>query len=83
MEKVELRMWLSRSLETNRYYTDFLVFYQNEIEEKGWQAVLNEYLFKGDERSDDMLVRIFAGELPLQHISFGLDAVNAGIQIFI
>jgi hypothetical protein len=24
--------------------------------------VVNEYLFKGDERADDMLVRLFGGE---------------------
>ncbi|KAJ3579448.1 hypothetical protein NPX13_g1113 [Xylaria arbuscula] len=49
-----------KKLGKEQYYPDFLVFYQNEIEEKGWQAVLNEYLFRGDERSDDLLVRMFA-----------------------
>jgi hypothetical protein len=32
------------------------------MEAKGWQNVLNEYLFKGDERSEDFLVRLHAGE---------------------
>jgi hypothetical protein len=44
-----------------KYYHDFLLFFQGEIEKSGWENVLNEYLFKGDERADDMLVRLFAG----------------------
>jgi len=42
-------------------YSDFLRFFQGEIEKKGWENVLNEYLFSFDERSDDMLVRLFSG----------------------
>jgi len=48
-------------LEQEKYYHDFLVFFQQEMEEKGWQNVLNEYVFKGDERANDMLVRLYAG----------------------
>lgn len=44
-----------------KYYHDFLVFFQNEMEKKGWEKVLNEYLFAEDERADDMLGRMFAG----------------------
>ena len=46
-------------------YHDFLVFFQQEIEKKGWEAVLNEYLFQRDERADDMLVRMFMGQQPV------------------
>lgn len=31
------------------------------MEEKGWENVLQEYVFAGDERADDMLGRMFAG----------------------
>ncbi|KAI1147522.1 HypA protein [Nemania diffusa] len=56
------------------YYTDFLAFYQNEIDEKGWQDVLSEYLFKGDERSEDMLFRMFAGFLhPIIQLMYGIE----------
>ncbi len=48
-------------LGNEKYYHDFLVFFQQEMESKGWENVLNEYVFKGDERADDMLVRMFAG----------------------
>ncbi len=47
-----------------RYYHDFLIFFQDEIEKKGWQAVVNEYVFKGDERAEEMLIRMYAGKQP-------------------
>lgn len=50
-----------RYLGKEDYYHDFLVFFQKEMEVKGWQNVIKEYLFSEDERADDMLVRMFAG----------------------
>jgi Questin oxidase-like len=44
-----------------KYYHDFLVFFQNEFEKKGWENVLNEYVFAGDERADDLLGRLYGG----------------------
>jgi hypothetical protein len=56
------------------YYHDFLAYFQGEITQKGWQNVLNEYMFKGDERADDMLVRMFGGFLhPIIHLGFGVE----------
>lgn len=43
-------------------YVDFLGFFEDEIAEKGMQHVVKEYLFKGDERADDILGRMFTGE---------------------
>lgn len=43
------------------YYHDYLVFFQNEFEKKGWENVLNEYVFAGDERADDLLGRLYGG----------------------
>lgn len=58
----------------DRYYNDFLEFFQERIKEEGWQSVLNKYVFAGDERADDMLVRMFAGFLhPLIHLGFGVE----------
>jgi hypothetical protein len=57
-----------------KYYHNFLVFFKEEIDQKGWQEVLNEYIFKGDERADDMLVRMFGGILhPIIHLGFGVE----------
>ncbi|KAF2124120.1 hypothetical protein P153DRAFT_302625 [Dothidotthia symphoricarpi CBS 119687] len=57
-----------------KYYHDFLVFFKEEIAQKGWQEVLNEYIFGGDQRADDMLVRMFGGVLhPIIHLGFGVE----------
>jgi hypothetical protein len=57
-----------------KYYHDYLVFFQRESEAKGWQAVINEYLFAGDDNANDMLVRTFSGFLhPLIHLGFGVE----------
>jgi len=61
-------------LGSEKNYHNFLVFFKEEINQKGWQEVLNEYLFKGDERADDMLVRMFGGILhPIIHLGFGVE----------
>ncbi|RFU72381.1 hypothetical protein TARUN_9877 [Trichoderma arundinaceum] len=57
-----------------KYYPDFLKFFQDEIEEKGWQKVLQEYVFKGDERSEAIYGRLFAGFLhPLIQLMYGIE----------
>lgn len=43
-------------------YPDFLKFFEEEIASKGMPEVVTEYLFKGDERANDILGRMFAGE---------------------
>jgi hypothetical protein len=43
-------------------YPNFLAFFQQEIDAKGVGDVLNEYVFKGDERAESMLSRLYAGE---------------------
>jgi hypothetical protein len=64
-----------------KYYHDFLVFFQKEIDAKGWQNVLNEYLFAEDERADDMLVRLYAGFLhPIIHLGFGIEFQQPAIM---
>lgn len=50
-----------KNLFNYKCYYDYLLHFQREIEAKGWEAVLNEYLFAGDERADDLLVRLYAG----------------------
>jgi hypothetical protein len=44
-----------------QYYHDYLVLFQEEMEEKGWENVVNEYLFDGSERGEDLLFRAFGG----------------------
>ncbi|KAF1968750.1 hypothetical protein BU23DRAFT_479364 [Bimuria novae-zelandiae CBS 107.79] len=57
-----------------KYYHDFLKYFEDEISKKGWENVVNDELFKGDERADDMLARLFAGFLhPIIHLGFGIE----------
>ena len=50
-------------LGNEKYYHDYLVFFGGEIDKKGYEKVINEYLLKGDGRAEDMLCRLFAGNL--------------------
>jgi hypothetical protein len=57
-----------------QYYHDFLQYFQEEINQKGWETVLNDELFKGDDRADDLLARLFGGFLhPIIHLGFGVE----------
>ncbi|PNP55101.1 hypothetical protein THARTR1_04790 [Trichoderma harzianum] len=57
-----------------KHYPDFLNFFQDEIEEKGWEKVLLEYVFRGDERSEAIFGRLFAGFLhPLIQLMYGIE----------
>ncbi|KDN63118.1 putative HypA protein [Colletotrichum sublineola] len=72
----ELHDWegAQKYLGREKHYSDFLLFYQREIERLGWEAALNEHLFKGDERADDMLQRMFAGFLhPIIQLMYGVE----------
>ena len=51
----------TKYLGNERYYRDYLVFFQKEMEKKGYEEVINEYMLKGDERADELLVRMYAG----------------------
>lgn len=53
----------AKYLGKEKYYHDYVTFFQREMERKGWENVLNEYLFSGTKQADDLLARTFAGEL--------------------
>jgi hypothetical protein len=65
----ELKTWdhAKKYLGKQQYYPDFLRFFQGEIEKTGWEEVVREYVFKGDEAADAMFDRLFAGAFP-RHI---------------
>jgi len=53
--------YFKKFLGKEKYYHDFLVFFQTEMEKKGWEQTLNEYMFAGDEQADDILGSMYAG----------------------
>ena len=55
-----------------RHYHDYLVFFQGEIDKKGYEEVINEYALKDDERANHMLVRLHAGKLYLHYSYKGI-----------
>ena len=74
-------------LGNGRYYHDYLIFFQSEIDKKGYENVINEYLLKGDDRADDMLCRLYAGKpyngFPYPGSGWLIDAQASSIQSFI
>ncbi|KAG4438314.1 hypothetical protein IFR05_006201 [Cadophora sp. M221] len=61
-------------LGNEKYYHDFLVFFQKEMESKGMENVLNEFLFAENEKADDLLGRMHGGFFhPIIHLGFGLE----------
>ncbi|KAL0944014.1 HypA protein [Colletotrichum truncatum] len=72
----ELHDWekTKQYLGKEKYYPDFLLFFQREIEKKGWEEALNEHLFGGNERAHDMFQRMFAGFLhPIIQLMYGVE----------
>lgn len=61
-------------LGNERYYHDYLKYFRSEIEKDGCEKVINEFCLKGDERANDMLVRLHAGFLhPMIRLGFGVE----------
>ncbi len=57
-----------------KYFHDYVVFFENEMDKHGWQAVVSKYVFARDEIAEDMLVRMFAGFYhPIIHLGFGIE----------
>ncbi|KAF2455559.1 hypothetical protein BDY21DRAFT_395869 [Lineolata rhizophorae] len=64
-----------------KYYQDFLLFFRKHMEENGWENTLNEYLFKGDQKSEEMIARLFGGFLhPIIHLGFGVEFQQPAIM---
>ena len=52
----------STSLGQHELYAAWLVYFQHEIDQKGWKAVLGEYLFAGTSLADDLFGRLYEGK---------------------
>jgi Questin oxidase-like len=64
----------AKYLGQEEHFHDYEIFFQKEIEARGWETVLNEHLFWGDEHADDLHVRMYAGFLhPIIHLGFGVE----------
>ncbi|KAF2800324.1 hypothetical protein K505DRAFT_370324 [Melanomma pulvis-pyrius CBS 109.77] len=62
------------SLGKNDFYADYLLFFETEIAKKGMQAVVKEYILKGDERANDIFCRMFTDMgAAMLHLGCGLE----------
>lgn len=58
-----------RCLGREENYRNFERFFLKQINEHGYQAVLQKYLIGGDEVADDMLCRIYMGKSTMRSAS--------------
>ncbi|KAA8575255.1 hypothetical protein MFRU_002g02090 [Monilinia fructicola] len=55
-------------------YTNFLAFFEQEIDAKGWKAILNKYCFERTTFADTMLSQLYEGLYhPILHLGFGVE----------
>ncbi|KAI0192433.1 hypothetical protein F4808DRAFT_443144 [Astrocystis sublimbata] len=55
-------------------YSNYLSFFEAEIETKGWEAVVQEHCFSRSANADYMLAQLFEGVFhPLIHLGFGVE----------
>ncbi|KAI4279188.1 MAG: hypothetical protein LQ337_000423 [Flavoplaca oasis] len=56
------------------YYSDYLAFYQDQIDRHGCEEAVNYWLLRDDECANAILVRMYAGFLhPIIHLGFGIE----------
>ncbi|RYP41573.1 hypothetical protein DL767_000915 [Monosporascus sp. MG133] len=55
-------------------YTNYMVFFEREIERKGWREVVLEYCFARTRNADAILARMFDGAFhPIIHLGLGVE----------
>lgn len=63
-----------RCLGNHKNYNDFLKFFTKELATKSIPQAVNEFVFDGSERADDMLARMFGGFLhPIIHLGYAIE----------
>lgn len=62
------------------HYTNFLAFFEQQIEAKGWREVVNEYVFSGSKIAEALLPLMFDGAYhPLIHLGLGVEFAQPSI----
>ncbi|KAL9623924.1 MAG: hypothetical protein Q9160_001916 [Pyrenula sp. 1 TL-2023] len=64
-------------LDKHEHFHSFLAFYENEINQKGWEKAVAEHVFRkpieDGGRAQELFVRLYASLLhPLMHLGFGI-----------
>ncbi|KAH8698792.1 hypothetical protein BGW36DRAFT_340049 [Talaromyces proteolyticus] len=55
-------------------YTNFMMFFKKQIAAKGWQQVLQEYVFSGTPEAKTIFAQLYEGAFhPIIHLGFGIE----------
>ncbi|KAL4894512.1 hypothetical protein BDV59DRAFT_200854 [Aspergillus ambiguus] len=74
IESLHKEAAFEKCLEKEENYPNFLAFFQRQIDKRGVEDVLNQYLFSGTTIAEQMFIRLFEGLLhPLIHLGFGIE----------
>lgn len=66
-------VFLGKMYQLNQY-GNYLRFFEEEIEAKGWKAVIAEYVFSHTPIAEAMLAQLFEGAYhPIIHVGFGVE----------
>ncbi|KAJ5698626.1 hypothetical protein N7462_000631 [Penicillium macrosclerotiorum] len=64
----------AKCLGSDDYYSDFMRFFEGEIDAKGVPAVMREYLLNGDSRAEDIFCRMYTDLVhPIIHLGCALE----------
>jgi hypothetical protein len=74
LEKLSSAGVLHDSIGQIKQYHTFLAFFKQEIEAKGWRAVVLEYVFARTPVADEILSRMYEGAYhPIIHLGLGIE----------
>lgn len=64
-----------------KMYPNYRDYFKIKMKQSSWQNVIDEHVFKGDERANVMFHRLFAGLFhPLIHLGFGIEFQQPAIM---
>ena len=61
VERMRQPEFFRECLNKEEHYHNFLEFFRGEIQEKGYQRVVQGYILSNTEAANDLLARMFAG----------------------
>jgi hypothetical protein len=74
IEELRTPAGFAKYLGDGTQYSNYLIHFENEIDEKGSDHVVAEYIFANDHRANDLLARLFTGFAHAGiHLGFGLE----------
>lgn len=74
VERLAEEEFFYQTLGTITQYTSFLVFFQRQMDERGWKETVNKYVFSRSKVAEKMLARLYEGAYhPIIHLGLGIE----------